>query len=249
MVADNQRDMPTAAAKITDIEGLKVGTSEDMAALTGCTIILVEEGAVCGVDVRVQPRVPGKPTSCPLNMMQQVQAVLLTGGSAFGLDAAGGVMRYLEERGIGHPTGKTVVPIVPAAVLFDLNVGDYRVRPEGDMGYQACKKAGQKVSEGNVGAGTGATVGKIRGFEFCTKSGQGSHAVRLENGLIVGALVAVNAFGDVVNPDSGEVIAGVRSADGVVREHSAAVETEPEILAAHKHQHHYCGGSHQCSAG
>ena len=233
MVADNQRDMPTAAAKITDIEGLKVGTSEDMAALTGCTIILVEEGAVCGVDVRGSaPGTRETDLLSPLNMMQQVQAVLLTGGSAFGLDAAGGVMRYLEERGIGHPTGKTVVPIVPAAVLFDLNVGDYRVRPEGDMGYQACKKAGQKVSEGNVGAGTGATVGKIRGFEFCTKSGQGSHAVRLENGLIVGALVAVNAFGDVVNPDSGEVIAGVRSADG-----SGFVSTvqlwkqNPEILA------------------
>jgi len=202
-------------AKITDISGIKVGTAEDLEALTGCTVVLAEEGAVGGVDVRGSaPGTRETDLLSPLNLVEKVHAVLLTGGSAFGLDAAAGVMAYLEERGIGYDTGKTVVPIVPAAVIFDLNVGDYRRRPDKEMGHRACRVAGKAVREGNAGAGAGATVGKALGYEYCTKSGQGSSAVRLKNGLIVGALAVVNAYGDVVDPSSGEVIAGVRDPQG-----------------------------------
>lgn len=202
-------------ACITDIRGLKVGTAEDVEALTGCTVILVEEGAVCGVDVRGSaPGTRETDLLSPVNMVEKVQAVLLSGGSAFGLDAASGIMQYLEERKAGHPTGKTVVPIVPGAVVFDLNVGDYRVRPDRDMGYRACLNAGKRVREGNVGAGTGATVGKALGYKYCTKSGQGTYAVKLDNGLIVGAVAVVNAFGDVQDPLTQQVVAGVRNTDG-----------------------------------
>lgn len=202
-------------ASITDIKGIRVGCAQDLEALTGCTVILAGEGAVCGVDVRGSaPGTRETDLLSPINMVEKVHAILLTGGSAYGLEAAGGVMQYLEERSTGHPTGKTVVPIVPAAVLFDLNVGDHRVRPDREMGYRACQSAGRNVPEGNVGAGTGATVGKARGFRFCTKSGQGTYAVRLDNGLIVGALVAVNAFGDIQDPFTQEIIAGVRNEDG-----------------------------------
>ncbi|ADI00943.1 P1 family peptidase [Syntrophothermus lipocalidus] len=202
-------------AKITDIEGLKVGTAEDLEALTGCTVVLAEQGAVCGVDVRGSaPGTRETDLLSPLNLVEKVHAVLLAGGSAFGLEAASGIMEYLEERNIGYPTGKTVVPIVPGAVIFDLNVGDYRRRPDKAMGYRACLNAGEIVREGNVGAGTGATVGKALGHEYCTKSGQGSSAVRLEDGLIVGALAVVNAYGDIVDPKTGQVIAGVRDPEG-----------------------------------
>lgn len=199
---------------ITDIQGLKVGTAEDVEALTGCTVILAGEGATCGVDVRGSaPGTRETDLLSPINTVEKVHAVLLTGGSAFGLDAAGGIMQYLEEQNIGHPTGKTVVPIVPAAVIFDLNVGDYRVRPDREMGYRACLNAGKTVREGNAGAGTGATVGKALGYKYCTKSGQGTYAVRLESGLIVGALAVVNAFGDIEDPVTRQVVAGVRNPD------------------------------------
>jgi len=202
-------------AKITDIEGLKVGTAEDLEALTGCTVVLAEQGAVCGVDVRGSaPGTRETDLLSPLNLVEKVHAVLLAGGSAFGLEAASGIMEYLEERNIGYPTGKTEVPIVPGAVIFDLNVGDYRRRPDKAMGYQACLNAGKIVREGNVGAGTGATVGKALGYRYCTKSGQGGYAVRLKSGLIVGAVVAVNAYGDVVDPTTNRVIAGVRDPGG-----------------------------------
>lgn len=196
---------------ITAVEGISVGSQQDMAALTGCTVVLTgPQGAVCGVDVRGSaPGTRETDLLKPINLIDRVHAILLTGGSAFGLDAAGGVMEYLEERGIGHPVGPTVVPIVPAAVLYDLEVGDYRVRPDRAMGYQACQNAGSKVQEGNVGAGTGASVGKTRGCEYCTKSGLGSWAVELPGGLTVGAIVAVNALGDVMDL-SGRIIAGVR---------------------------------------
>lgn len=200
---------------ITDINGLTVGSWEDENALTGCTVILTgREGAVCGVDVRGSaPGTRETDALSPLNMVEKVHAVLLTGGSAFGLDAAGGVMDYLEKQGIGHPAGPTVVPIVPAAVLFDLGIGDYRIRPDRRAGYTACLNAGSKVKEGNVGAGMGATVGKIRGYKYCTKSGLGSWSISLDNGLTVGALAAVNAFGDVIDPRKG-IIAGVRYDEG-----------------------------------
>ncbi|MGE5396564.1 MAG: P1 family peptidase [Chitinophagales bacterium] len=202
-------------ASITDIKGLKVGTAEDLQALTGCTVVLAEDGAVCGVDVRGSaPGTRETDLLNPSNSMEQVNAVVLAGGSAYGLEAAEGVMDWLEEQGKGFYTGKTVVPIVPAAVLFDLNVGSYKIRPDKKMGYEAAARAGLEVPEGNYGAGTGATVGKVSGYEYCTKSGQGTFAVELANGLTVGALVAVNAFGDVLDPETGEVIAGVQRVDG-----------------------------------
>ncbi|MEN6462192.1 MAG: P1 family peptidase [Syntrophomonas sp.] len=200
---------------ITDVKGLTVGSWEDEDALTGCTVILTgREGAVCGVDVRGSaPGTRETDALSPLNMVEKVHAILLTGGSAFGLDAAGGVMEYLEEQGIGHPVGPTVVPIVPAAVLFDLAIGNYKIRPDRQAGFTACKNAGLKIREGNMGAGMGATVGKLRGYEYCTKSGLGSWSIRLDNGFTVGALVVVNALGDVIDPQKG-IIAGVRSNKG-----------------------------------
>lgn len=203
------------ANSITDIQGITVGSCEDLEALTGCTVILAgREGAVCGVDVRGSaPGTRETDALAPVNMVEKVHAVLLSGGSAYGLDAAGGVMQYLEELGIGHQTGPAVVPIVPAAVIFDLAVGSCRIRPDKEMGYKAARKAGTNVKEGNVGAGAGATVGKVRGYAHCSKGGLGSWSITLENGLIVGAIVAVNAFGDVVN-EKGEIIAGVRSDAG-----------------------------------
>ncbi|MEN6327995.1 MAG: P1 family peptidase [Syntrophomonas sp.] len=204
------------ANSITDVKGIRVGSVQDMNALTGCTVVLTgREGAVCGVDVRGSaPGTRETDLLSPLNMVEKVHAVVLSGGSAFGLDAACGVMEYLEAQKIGHPVGPTVVPIVPAAVLFDLGVGDFRVRPDRQMGLEACQQAGLEVQEGNIGAGTGATVGKLRGYEFCTKSGLGSWSVSLENGLTVGAIVAVNAFGDVIDPKNRQIIAGVRNDDG-----------------------------------
>jgi len=204
------------ANSITDVKGIKVGSMEDLKALTGCTVVLAgREGAVCGVDVRgSSPGTRETDLLSPVNAIEKIHAVVLSGGSAFGLDAACGVMDFLEEKGIGYPVGPTVVPIVPAAILFDLEVGDYRVRPDRRMGYLACKNAGREVREGNVGAGAGATVGKIRGYEYCTKSGLGSWSATLNSGLTVGAVVAVNALGDVVDPYSGQVIAGVRDDEG-----------------------------------
>jgi len=175
-------------------------------------VILCEEGAVAGVDVRGSA--PGTRETDPLRPMSlvgQAHAILLGGGSAFGLDAAGGVMRYLEERGYGFDVGVAKVPIVPAAILFDLSLGSSKVRPGPEEGYQACLAASSgPVAEGSVGAGTGATVGKILGPERMTKSGLGTASQRLGN-ITIGAIVAVNAFGDVVDPESGEVIAGPRN--------------------------------------
>ena len=200
------------ANSITDVQGITVGSREDLEALTGCTVILTgRDGAVCGVDVRGSA--PGTRETdglAPINMVDRVHAVVLTGGSAYGLDAAGGVMQYLEELGIGHQTGPAVVPIVPAAVIYDLAVGSSRIRPDKQMGYLTAQEAGTHVREGNVGAGAGATVGKIRGYASCTKGGLGSWSTTLENGLTVGAIVTVNAFGDVIN-EHGKIIAGVRA--------------------------------------
>jgi len=204
------------AKSITDVKGIKVGSCEDLEALTGCTVVLTgHEGAVCGVDVRGSaPGTRETDLLSPINMIEKVHAVVLSGGSAYGLDSACGVMEFLEEKGIGHQTGPTVVPIVPAAVLFDLEVGDFKVRPDRKMGYLACQKAGCEVCEGNVGAGAGATVGKIKGYKYCTKSGQGSWSKSLDSGLTVGAIVAVNALGDVIDRYSGEIVAGVRRDEG-----------------------------------
>jgi L-aminopeptidase/D-esterase-like protein len=147
-----------------------------------------------------------------MHMVDKVHAVVLAGGSAYGLDAAGGVMRYLEEVGAGFDTGVARVPIVPAAILYDLAIGDAQTRPDAAMGYAACQNASNApVEQGNVGAGTGATVGKLLGMNAAVKSGLGSSSIDLGGGLMVGALVAVNAFGDVVDPKTGQVLAGLRS--------------------------------------
>lgn len=197
---------------ITDVPGFQVGHAEDKEALTGCTVILCPEGTVGGVDQR--GGAPGTRETDALrlvHLVDRVHAVLLTGGSAFGLDAASGVVRYLEERGVGVDVGVARVPIVPAAVLFDLAVGSPDVRPGPEMGYQACLNAsGDPPAEGNVGAGTGATVGKILSMKRAMKSGIGTASLEIGKGVIVGAIVAVNAFGDVIDPETGEIIAGAR---------------------------------------
>lgn len=206
------------AGGLTDIDGLKVGHFTDDRRPTGCTVILCEKGAVAGVDVRGgAPGTRETDLLNPLNTVQQIHAVVLSGGSAFGLDAASGVMRYLDEQGIGFAVGETIhVPIVPAAILFDLEIGDPKIRPNADSGYAACKNASSgEIAEGNVGAGAGATIGKMFGPKFAMKSGLGTASLRAGNsGVIVAALAAVNAVGDVYDPKTGAILAGARADDG-----------------------------------
>lgn len=199
---------------ITAFENLKIGNSENAEAGTGCTVFLFENGAAAGLDVR-----GGGPASeesellKPTAAAQQIHAIVLAGGSAFGLDAAGGVRKYLEEKGIGFEVGVTRVPLVCQSSLFDLTVGDAFVRPDQAMAYEACKNAEQgNFKNGNYGAGTGATVGKWRGMDFCMKAGIGSYAVQLGE-LKVGAVVAVNALGDVYDWKNGKKAAGLLSED------------------------------------
>lgn len=203
--------------KITDVRGIRVGQAQNVEALTGCTVVLAEEGIVCGVDVRGSaPGTRETDLLAPVNLIDQVHAIVLTGGSAFGLHAAAGVMAYLERRGKGLDTGFARVPIVPAAVLYDLGIGDARVRPDEKMGYEACEKASTAVDVGNVGAGCGATVGKANGMAQAMKAGIGTSSIKLPDGLVVGALVAVNAYGHVVDPESGEILAGPRNEKGAI---------------------------------
>ena len=235
---------------ITDIAGIKVGHHTLKQRLTGCTAILVEEGAVAGVDVRgFAPGTRETDLLDPINTVQEIHGISLAGGSAFGLDAASGVVRYLEEKGRGFPVGELRIPIVPAAILFDLQVGDRalkdtashkaeaerekplrgfpplrllskkphrpKIRPDSNCGYQAAKTATSgQVSEGNVGAGAGATVGKLLGIERAMKSGVGTYSITLDSGVTVGAIVVVNAVGTVVDPQTGNVVAGIRTEDG-----------------------------------
>jgi L-aminopeptidase/D-esterase-like protein len=201
---------------LTAVPGLRVGHFTDSRRPTGCTVVLAPAGAVGGVDVRgAAPGTRETDLLSPLNAVEQVHAVMLAGGSAFGLDAAGGVMRWLDERGIGYPVGPHRVPIVPAAILFDLSVGDGGIRPDAAAGYAACEAASdQPGAEGNVGAGAGALVGKLFGLDRAMKGGFGSAFVTVA-GVTVGAWVAVNAMGDVIDPRSGRVLAGARSADGL----------------------------------
>ncbi|WP_251865681.1 P1 family peptidase [Achromobacter sp. Marseille-Q4962] len=223
--AQAAKPMP-GQGSLTRVPGIKVGHYTDTRRPTGCTVILAEGGAVAGVDVRgAAPGTRETDLLRPGNLVEQVHAVLLSGGSAFGLDAAGGVMRYLEQQGIGFDAGVARVPIVPAAVLFDLGVGDASVRPDAEAGYQACKAASaEPVPEGNVGAGAGATVGKLYGAARAMKGGLGSAAL-MAGGVTVGALVAVNAVGDVVDPQTGRVLAGARTADG-----RALLDTRAAVL-------------------
>ncbi|HEX2541924.1 MAG TPA: P1 family peptidase [Caldimonas sp.] len=215
---------------LTAVAGLEVGHFTDPRRPTGCTVVLARAGAVGGVDVRgASPGTRETELLSPINAVDKVHAIVLAGGSAFGLDAAGGVMRWLDERGIGFAVGASpatsgtggagragpiTVPIVPAAILFDLWVGDRAIRPDAEAGYAACEAASTgAIAEGNVGAGAGATVGKLFGIERAMKGGLGT-ASMLIDGVTVAALVAVNAMGDVVDPASGRVLAGARSADG-----------------------------------
>ena len=207
--------MPTNAT-LTAVPGIRVGHHTLTERLTGCTVVLTGEGAVAGVDVR--GAAPGTRETAlldPVNLVDQVHAIVLSGGSAFGLDAASGVMRYLDERNIGFKVRGVNVPIVPAAVLIDLFFGDPKIRPTADCGYRAAAAASTApVPEGNVGAGAGATIGKIAGLERGMKGGLGSFAITTPDGLIVAAMVAVNALGDVIDPATGQTIAGARTPDG-----------------------------------
>ncbi len=205
-----------APLTLTAVEGLKVGHDTLAERPTGCTVILVEGGAVAGVDVRGgAPGTRETDLLNPVNMVQKVHAIVLAGGSAFGLDAAGGVVRYLEEKGIGFPTHAGPVPIVPAAILFDLGIGEGTPRPDAASGYRAAQSATRgRVEEGSVGAGAGATVGKLGDPVLPMKSGVGSFALVMPDGLVVAALVVVNAVGDVIDPATGRVLAGMRSPDG-----------------------------------
>jgi L-aminopeptidase/D-esterase-like protein len=200
---------------ITDVLGIKVGHYTDKKAATGCTVILCERGAVAGVDVSgSSPGTRETDLLRPGNSVERVQAIVLGGGSAFGLDAATGVVKCLEERGFGYQTSAGKVPIVPAAIIFDLNVGDSKIRPGANEGYQACLAAANGgVAEGCVGAGTGATVGKILGVQRAVKSGLGTASQRIARDVVVAALVVVNAVGDVIDPGTGNILAGPRRPD------------------------------------
>lgn len=209
--------MTSASSKgLTDVPGIKVGHFTRTERPTGCTVILTEAGAVAGVDVRGSaPGTIETDLLNPINLVEQVNAVFLSGGSAFGLDVATGVRQYLFEKKIGFQTRAANVPIVPGAILYDLNVGDKpEIWPTADCGYRASQTASDgPVAEGNVGAGAGATIGKSGGGGPM-KGGVGTASITMADGLVVAALVAVNAVGDIVDPATGKVVAGVRSADG-----------------------------------
>ncbi|HEX2544360.1 MAG TPA: P1 family peptidase [Ramlibacter sp.] len=203
------------SSSITDVRGIELGHFTDTRRPTGCTVVLARAGAIGAVDVRgAAPGTRETDLLAPQNTVEHVHAVLLSGGSAFGLDAAGGVMRWLDEQAIGLQVGPARVPIVPAAVLFDLPLGDASIRPDAAAGYAACQAASRGLpQEGNVGAGAGAAIGKIFGLQRAMKGGIGTASVTVD-GVTVGAVIACNALGDVIDPDTGAVIAGARTPDG-----------------------------------
>jgi L-aminopeptidase/D-esterase-like protein len=206
-----------AHGAITDVGGLRVGHFTDSRRPTGCTVVLFDRGAVAGVDVRGSaPGTRETDLLNPINTVQTVNAILLTGGSAYGLDAATGVVQYCEEHRMGFFVGVGVVPIVPAAVLIDLQVGDPKIRPDAHAGYAACEAASDSPpAEGNVGAGAGATVGKLFGYKYAMKGGLGTASIRVgDSGIVVGAMAAVNAVGDVIDRRTGKILAGARTQDG-----------------------------------
>jgi L-aminopeptidase/D-esterase-like protein len=200
---------------ITDVRGIRAGHATDEAGLTGCTVVLCEGGAVGGVDQRGgAPGTRETDLLRPMHLVQKVHGVVLAGGSAFGLAAADGVMRYLAERKTGVRFGGAVVPVVPAAILFDLGLGRADAYPDANMGHAACQAAGTgRLAEGNVGAGTGCSVGRLLGAGHATKTGIGGASIDLGGGLVVGAVIAVNALGDVVD-EQGQILAGVRKLRG-----------------------------------
>ena len=222
---------------ITKVPGIRVGRYTDAQNATGCTVVICEDGAVGGVDVRGSaPGTRETDLLTPTAMVDRVHAVLLSGGSAFGLAAATGVVDYLEENGIGIEFGGATIPIVPAAILFDLGLVTHRVRLDASAGYAACEAAlngdGSDVAEGSVGAGTGATVAKLLGRDRCVKGGIGTASVDLGGGVIVGAIVAVNAVGGVVDPDTGRVVAGPLDDDGATMLDSMQLITSPGFETA-----------------
>lgn len=206
----------SACGAITDVAGIEVGHFTDPRRPTGCSVVIAREGAVAGVDVRgAAPGTRETDLLAPGNLVEQVHAIMLAGGSAWGLEAATGAVRWLEEHGVGLDVGVGRLPLVPAAVLFDLHVGDMKVRPDAAAGYAACAAATREPpAEGNVGAGAGAVVGKMFGLQHAMKGGVGTASVTVA-GVTVGALIACNAVGDVVDPDTGRPLAGARAADGL----------------------------------
>lgn len=213
---------------ITDIKGISVGHSTDSDALTGCTAVLFENGAVGGVDVRGSA--PGTRETDLMrgyNAVERINAVMLCGGSAYGLDAASGAMKFIEERSRGVDVGVGVVPIVPAAVIFDLAIGRCDVRPDKASGYEACSNAvSGRFATGSVGVGTGATLGKAYGMQYASKSGVGTSCLELGNGIKVGAIIAVNALGDVYNPDTGKIVCGAAKDGKFLNCMNAAINAE-----------------------
>jgi L-aminopeptidase/D-esterase-like protein len=198
---------------ITDIKGLKVGHASNYNGYTGCTVILCEAGATCGIDIRGSASGTRQVDALSIShIVEHVHAILLSGGSSFGLDAATGVMHYLEEKGIGFDVGPAKIPIVPTAVIFDIFFGDPKVRPTPEMGYDACVNASETVEEGSIGVGTGAAVGKIFEISRAMKGGVGTSSIVMPDGLTVASLVVVNAFGDIIDNVTGKIIAGARVA-------------------------------------
>lgn len=210
--------------QITDIKGIEVGQAQDKTGGSGCSVILCKEGCCAGVDVRGGgPATRETDLLNPINMVQNIHAVCLSGGSAFGLDAASGVMQYLEEQDCGHDMGFVKVPIVCGASIFDLGVGDVHCRPDKQMGYEACINVNKEVEEGNIGAGTGASVGKMLGKEHAMKSGLGTCGVQV-NDLQVAAIVAVNACGNVVDEATQEQLAGILVNDTILPTETAMLQ-------------------------
>lgn len=224
---------------ITQVPGIEVGHYDEPGRPTGCTVVLARAGAVAGVDVRgAAPGTRETDLLAPGNLVNRVHAVVLSGGSAWGLDAAGGVMHWLEEHGIGYATGHALVPIVPAAVIYDLGVGNPSIRPTAHSGYQACVAASrQSPVQGNAGAGRGALVGKLFGQARAMKGGIGTASLSV-SGFTVGALVVCNAVGDVLDPDTGQVIAGARTEQG-----TACLDSKKALLGGATPQH-LLAGSH-----
>ena len=213
--------------KITDIKGIQIGQAENQEAGTGCTVIICKEGATAGVDVRGGgPATRETDLLNPINMVQQINAIMLSGGSAFGLDAASGAMQYLEERNYGFDMKVTHVPIVCSATQCDLTVGNPKIRPDKEMGYQAClnSETNESIKEGNYGAGCGASVGKIMGPQYAMKGGIGTSAVQIDN-IQVGAIVAVNACGNVVDYKTNEQLAGIYD-----QEHNCIIPADEVIF-------------------
>ncbi|MCG8539331.1 MAG: P1 family peptidase [Clostridia bacterium] len=204
---------------ITDVKGIFVGQESDYENITGCTVVLCPDGATCGIDIRGGG--PGSRECCLLNPMmtvEKVHTVFMAGGSSKGLGVADGIIQYLEERNIGFESEFAKIPIVPGSVIYDLSIGSSHARPTKEMGYRACLNAkSEKISQGNVGAGTGATVGKALGFRNCMKGGIGSASMTLRNGVTVGAIVTVNSFGEIRDNKTYETIAGVY-AEGVIKD-------------------------------